>query len=258
MKIADHQITALQALGYTETEAHFLYVVATHSGYFVPRQYLALSGASWGYRTDHFLEKLESQGHVYWREYQGAVASIISSRSAFTRKSTKRPSAIAANIRLNSSRPGFFFSISSSLTRTHNYLETEQAKVAYFCEQLGLLKRSLPVKAYLELAIEKPPSDTSWTNTHCSSIPPMPLPPLWSPSLMWTPAMLGSLACQPLERLHSVVTIAASFSISLHREFRQPISREQRGAFPRSYGPLLEPTFQQSFCAIFDCAKGGR
>jgi len=140
----------------------------------------------------------------------------------------------------------------------HNYLETEQAKVAYFCEQLGLLKRSLPVKAYLELAIEKPPSDTSWTNTHCSSIPPMPLPPLWSPSLMWTPAMLGSLACQPLERLHSVVTIAASFSISLHREFRQPISREQRGAFPRSYGPLLEPTFQQSFCAIFDCAKGGR
>ena len=72
MKIADHHIAALQAFRYTETEARFLYVVATHSGYFVPRQYLAFSGASWGYRTDHFHEKLESRGHVYWREYQGA------------------------------------------------------------------------------------------------------------------------------------------------------------------------------------------
>jgi len=33
MRIADRHIAALQALGYTETEARFLYVVAAHSGY---------------------------------------------------------------------------------------------------------------------------------------------------------------------------------------------------------------------------------
>jgi hypothetical protein len=38
VKIADHHITALQGFGYTETEARFPYVVAPHSGYFVPRR----------------------------------------------------------------------------------------------------------------------------------------------------------------------------------------------------------------------------
>jgi hypothetical protein len=45
MNISERDIPALQALGYTEIEARFLYVVATHSGYFVPRQYLDFSGA---------------------------------------------------------------------------------------------------------------------------------------------------------------------------------------------------------------------
>ena len=149
MKIADHHIAALQAFGYTEIEARFLYVVATHSGYFVPRQYLALSGASWGYRTDHFLEKLESQGHVYWREYQGAggVYHLFSKR-------------LYAQIDKENLRNRRKHSTEFIKTRLllldfiiahphHNYLETEQAKVAYFCEQLGLPKRSLPAKAYV-------------------------------------------------------------------------------------------------------------
>lgn len=32
--------------GYTEAEARFLYIVATHSGYFTLRQYLGFTGAS--------------------------------------------------------------------------------------------------------------------------------------------------------------------------------------------------------------------
>src|SRR6516165_5159708 len=156
MKIADHHIAALQAFGYTETEALFLYVVATHSGYFVPRQYLAFSGASWGYRTDHFLEKLESQGHVYWREYQGArgVYHLFAKR-------------LYAQIDKENLRNRRKHSTEFIKTRLilldfiiahphHNYLETEQAKVAYFCEQLGLSKRSLPVKAYLGTSNREP------------------------------------------------------------------------------------------------------
>lgn len=49
MKIAEEYLLALRVLGYTESEARFLYLVATYSGYFVPRQFLNLSGAKWGY-----------------------------------------------------------------------------------------------------------------------------------------------------------------------------------------------------------------
>ena len=115
----------------------------------MPRQYLAFSGASWGYRTDHFLEKLGSQGHVYWREYQGAggVYHLFSKR-------------LYAQIDKENLRNRRKHSTEFIKTRLllldfiiahphHNYLETEQAKVAYFCEQLGLPKRSLPAKAYV-------------------------------------------------------------------------------------------------------------
>lgn len=36
-------VESLQALGYTESEARFLYLVVTHSGYFVARQFLAFT-----------------------------------------------------------------------------------------------------------------------------------------------------------------------------------------------------------------------
>ena len=47
MKIADEHIHAIRTLGYTADEARFLYIVATHSGYFVPRQFVAWTGTSW-------------------------------------------------------------------------------------------------------------------------------------------------------------------------------------------------------------------
>ncbi len=48
MNIAPAHLDALEALGYTEAEARFLYIVATHSGYFVARQFLAFTAAHWG------------------------------------------------------------------------------------------------------------------------------------------------------------------------------------------------------------------
>jgi len=41
VSIQPSHLEALQALGYSESEARFLYVVATHSGYFVARQFLS-------------------------------------------------------------------------------------------------------------------------------------------------------------------------------------------------------------------------
>ncbi len=48
MNIAPMHLEALKALGYTEVEARFLYLVATHSGYFTARQFLAFTGGSLG------------------------------------------------------------------------------------------------------------------------------------------------------------------------------------------------------------------
>src|ERR1051326_6978331 len=64
MTIAAVHVDALQAFGYTEEEARFLYLVATHSGYFVARQFLAFAGVQWGKRTTLFWNKLRSPKHV--------------------------------------------------------------------------------------------------------------------------------------------------------------------------------------------------
>src|SRR5258708_19383575 len=64
MNIAPVHIDALKALGYTEAEARFLYLVATHSGYFVARQFLAFANAHWGERTTSFWNKLQTQKHA--------------------------------------------------------------------------------------------------------------------------------------------------------------------------------------------------
>ena len=149
MKIPDQDIAALQALGYTEIEARFLYIVATHSGYFVPRQYLDFSGVKWGYRTNHFAGKLESQGHAYWREYEG-VGGVYHLFS--------KP--LYAKIGKDNLRNRRRHSVEFIKTRLilldfilanpqYDYLETEQEKVRYFCEQLQVPKSSLPTKVYL-------------------------------------------------------------------------------------------------------------
>ena len=64
MNISPAHLDALKALGYTEAEARFLYIVATHSGYFVARQFLAFTGAHWGKRTTTFWNKLHTKKHA--------------------------------------------------------------------------------------------------------------------------------------------------------------------------------------------------
>ena len=64
MNIKPSYLEALQALGYSESEARFLYIVATHSGYFVARQFLAFTCGHWGKRTTTFWGKLQAKKHA--------------------------------------------------------------------------------------------------------------------------------------------------------------------------------------------------
>src|SRR6266702_587774 len=66
VNIKPSHLEALQALGYTESEARFLYIVATHSGSFVARQFLAFTCGHWGKRTTALWSKLPAK--IYYRQ----------------------------------------------------------------------------------------------------------------------------------------------------------------------------------------------
>jgi hypothetical protein len=70
MPISADQLAPLRSFGYTEVESRFLYLVATHSGYFTVRQFLDFAHAKSGKRNAHLIEKLFSQGHATAQRYR--------------------------------------------------------------------------------------------------------------------------------------------------------------------------------------------
>jgi len=70
MPISADQVAPLRSFGYTEVESRFLYLVATHSGYFTVRQFLDFAHAKSGKRNAHLIEKLFSQGHATAQRYR--------------------------------------------------------------------------------------------------------------------------------------------------------------------------------------------
>jgi hypothetical protein len=148
MNFNEQDIAAIQSLGYTPDEARFLYLVATHSGYFVPRQFLSFTGATWGRRANTFTTKLESRGHVTWREYDrtGGVYHLFS-KTLYRRIGKENlHNQRRHSVEFIRTRLVLLDFILANLG--YDYLETEQDKVVFFCETLGLPKQALPTKTY--------------------------------------------------------------------------------------------------------------
>ena len=158
MNIKDECLDALKDLGYTETEARFLYIVGTHSGYFTARQFLEFAGVKRGKRSDSLAWKAISKKHA---------SSEVHAKSArvyhvFSRKIY----ALIDKENIRNRRDHEFPFIKTRLAaldfilanQGHVYFETEKDKVQYFCEALGIEKHSLPAKLYLG---QKSPSITS-------------------------------------------------------------------------------------------------
>ena len=147
MKIPNEHIRAIQSLGYTADEARFLYIVATHSGYFVPRQFIAFTGASWGKRPQHFTDKLESRGHATWREYQdmGGVYHLFSKTlyRQIDRENLRNRRRHATEF----IRTRLLLLDSVLANQNQDYFETGHDKVHFFCDELAIPKRTLPSKA---------------------------------------------------------------------------------------------------------------
>jgi len=142
------QIDAIRTLGYSEPESRFLYLVATHSGYFVARQFLGFTGAYWGKRTTSFWTKLQARQHAQiYRFAQGGTVYHLFSRRIYRQ---------IGHENLRNRREHEFEYIQTRIDMLDyvlgnldkQYLETETAKVAYFCSDLNVPAHQLPSKSY--------------------------------------------------------------------------------------------------------------
>lgn len=156
MKIADQYLSSIERLGYTRQEAEFLYLAATFSGYFLPRQFVAFVGVKWGKRSTNFTAKLERRGHATWREYAnvGGVYQLFSKTlyrliDRENLRNQRRHSVEFIRTRLLL----FDFVLAN---QTYEYLETEEDKVCYFHREMELPLCALPAKAYVCRAGSEP------------------------------------------------------------------------------------------------------
>ncbi len=148
MNIAPAYLEALQALGYTEAEARFLYIVATHSGYFVARQFLAFTAAHWGKRTTTFWNKLRANRHARTECFpkSGTVYHLFSRRLYRQIGRENIRNRRQHEIEYIQRRIGMLDFVLSH--PQWKYLETEPEKVSFFCNQLNIPQHFLPSKIY--------------------------------------------------------------------------------------------------------------
>ena len=139
LNIKQSYLEALEALGYTESEARFLYVVATHSGYFVARQFLAFTCGHWGKRATAFWHKLHTKKHARTEYFpmNGKVYHVFSRRLYRQIGRENLRNRRERQIEYIQRRIGMLDFVLSH--PEYKYLETEPEKLSYFCDQLRVL-----------------------------------------------------------------------------------------------------------------------
>jgi hypothetical protein len=148
MRFPETSIENLRGLGYTEDEARFLYVVATHSGYFSTRQFLEFTGAKSGDRSMAFTQKVSGKGH--------ATARLLFRNGRLYHLFSRIVYRALGRENLRNRREHGIEHIRSRLVildfvLAHpdcDYLETERDKILYFCEKLSVPRQFLPMKRY--------------------------------------------------------------------------------------------------------------
>src|SRR6266436_5189183 len=138
MNIPQDQLAKFLDFGYTEVEARFLSLVATHSGYFTVPQFLDFASAKSGKRNARLVEKLFSLGHASAQRYtRRSLVYHLCSRQLY--------SAIGKDY-LRNRREHELTHIKTRLLAldfilTHpkeDYFETAEAKRRYFVERFKI------------------------------------------------------------------------------------------------------------------------
>jgi len=148
MTVSPAHIETLQSFGYTPQEAQFLYLVATHSGYFMARQFLAFTGAHWGKRTTLFWTKLQSLKHARTECFpQHGVVYHVFARKLYRHLGRENlRNRREHEIEYVQRRLAMLDFVLSHLDL--HYLETEPEKHAYFEQKCGIPAHHFPSKTY--------------------------------------------------------------------------------------------------------------
>ena len=150
MSFREEYLAAIESFGYSWTEARFLYLVATHSGYFTRSQFLRYTGLKKGCLVHRLTNRAMKLKHAAAKEYGRTLIYHLFSRQIY--------GAIEKD-NLRNRR-----ALSKDLVRTrllildfvlshpeHQYLETEADKVRHFHSELGLPLSILPSRSYRSL-----------------------------------------------------------------------------------------------------------
>jgi hypothetical protein len=155
MPFPEASIDNLRGFGYTDDEARFLHLVATHSGYFSTRQYLQFTGAKSGDKSMAFTQKVLGKGHATARLLlrNGRVYHLFSRlvyRAIGRENLRNRREHSAEHLRTKLAVLDFVLA-----HLEYRYLETETEKLDYFCRKLSIPRALLPAKRYKGAIREK-------------------------------------------------------------------------------------------------------
>jgi len=148
MNIRPDDLAAIQGFGYTETEARFLYLVATHSGYFTRGHYLTFTRYSKGCLVHRLTPRAISRKHVRETEYGRKVHVYnLYSRRVYGQidKDNLRNRRRQSNELIHTRLLILDFVLAHP---DEAYLETEADKVEYFHDSLGVPLPVLPGRIY--------------------------------------------------------------------------------------------------------------
>jgi hypothetical protein len=137
-------ISALQAVGYVEREASFLYLVAVHSGYFLRRQYYSFAGREGGALATRLLGKTLWRRHVHVIECgRGWHIYHLTSKSVY--EALNRPDSQHRRIKGDAYIKSRLMVLDFVLAHLNTHvLDNEGAKVEFFTSECGVAEDALP------------------------------------------------------------------------------------------------------------------
>ena len=148
MSMTAFQLEGLRLLGYSDRESEFLFLVATHSGYFTNHQFKSFVHTESSSVTHAFSSKLLDRKHATHRAYRSGervyhlfarkMYQAIERENLRTRKKHELEYVKTRLVALD-------FVIAH---HGHRYLATETEKVDFFEKERGLSRSVLPVKLY--------------------------------------------------------------------------------------------------------------
>ena len=146
MTIRSEHLAALIDLGYNDQEARFLYLAATQSGYFTRHQFLSFTHQTKGCLVHRFTTKLLTQQHAHATQYgHKTYVFKLTSRKIYDLIGKQ-------DLRDHRSHTADFIGtrlLILDFVLAHpdlQYLESQQEKLEFFHEQLGVPASLFPVQ----------------------------------------------------------------------------------------------------------------